>query len=90
MGLADHTGVHCPVRLVHAVADRGRVALLDHLVAALVRVSQRHGNQAAENGLQWETLSDTVLSITVMSPTFMFQVAVCRRTELSPGRACIL
>ena len=52
VGLADHTGVHCPVRLVHAVAHRGRVALLDHLVAALVGHRQRHGNQAAENGLK--------------------------------------
>ena len=27
----DYTGVHCPVGLVHGVADGRRVALLDHL-----------------------------------------------------------
>ena len=61
MGLADDTGVHCPVRLVHTVADRGRVALLDHLVAALVRHGERHRNQAAENDLKLGNLCDCII-----------------------------
>ena len=31
MDSRDYTGVHCPVGLVHGVADGRRVALLDHL-----------------------------------------------------------
>ena len=51
-------------------------------MAALVRHGERHRNQAAENDLKLGTLFSFTVTV---SPTFMFQLAVCRMTEVSSG-----